>query len=195
MKYTRTALLATVASAACAVVFWACEKDDICPQNSPKTPDARIEFYITTNGRPEESPRSSLSVFGLEGKERKEAIVLKGGDEYVELPVNFETGQSRYLFEEGTLTDTLTLSYEPELSFVSKACGYRFTFRNVTVSCTTEGAVESISKDIEEEPANGYLFNSAQVTARLFFKNDDTQAQAKRFTGGNMPSTNPPVRQ
>lgn len=171
MKYAKTLYIPAMAITA-ALVFWACEKDDICPENSPKTPDARIEFYITTDGRPEESPRSSLSVFGLEGKERKEAIALKGNGEYAELPVNFEAGQSRYLFEEGTLTDTLTLSYEPEMSFVSKACGYRFTFRNVTVSCTADGPVESFSGDIEEQPAGGHLFNTAQVTAKLVFKNN-----------------------
>lgn len=171
MKYAKTLYIPVMAVTA-ALVFWACEKDDICPENSPKTPDARIEFYVITDGRPEESKRTNLNVFGLEGKERKEAIKILGNGEYVNLPVNFETGQSRYLFEEGTLTDTLTLSYEPEMSFVSKACGYRFTFRNVTVSCTTDGPVESFSGDIEEQPADGYLFNSAQVTAKLVFKNN-----------------------
>ncbi len=171
MKYAKTLYIPVMAVTA-ALMFWACEKDDICPENSPKTPDARVEFYVMTDGRPEESKRTALNVFGLDGKERKEAIKILGSGEYVNLPVNFETGQSRYLFEEGTLTDTLTLSYEPEMSFVSKACGYRFTFLNVTVSCTTDGPVESFSGDIEEQPADGHLFNTAQVTAKLVFKNN-----------------------
>ena len=171
MKYAKTLYIPVMAVTA-ALMFWACEKDDICPENSPKTPDARVEFYVMTDGRPEESKRTALNVFGLEGKERKEAIKILGSGEYVNLPVNFEAGQSRYLFEEGTLTDTLTLSYEPEMTFVSKACGYRFTFRNVTVSCTTGGPVESFSGDIEEQPADGHLFNTVQVTAKLVFKNN-----------------------
>lgn len=50
MKYAKT-LYIPLWRCTAALMFWACEKDDICPENSPKTPDARVEFYVMTDGR------------------------------------------------------------------------------------------------------------------------------------------------
>lgn len=157
-----------------AVLFvWGCEKDDICPEGSPKTPTARILFVKNNQGLTEKYEQTGLHFYGLEGKIRKEEINLNERDTLIALPIDFESSRSRYLIEKEGQTDTLTLNYTPELEFVSKACGFRFTFFQVTVDCTLEGPVLEMVPDIESSPADGELYDYRQVTAKLYFNAEE----------------------
>lgn len=149
--------------------LFSCEKDDICPSTTAKTPSAHVLFYKMDNGRAVETTIGDVKFYGLRGKMALEEISPEADLKSISLPVDFEQEQSRYLMTNSLgLTDTLTLNYSPKLTFISKACGYRFTFENTTVNSTQEHLIEAISKDIEVPPANGYLFNSKQTCAILY---------------------------
>lgn len=171
MKYRKFFSCSLVIAAG--LLAWGCEKDDICPENSPKTPTARILFVQNNQGLTEKYEQTGLHFYGLEGKVRKEEISLNERDTLIALPIDFESTRSRYLIEKEGRTDTLTLDYTPELQFVSKACGFRFTFSQVTVECTLEGPVLEMVPDIESSPANGELYDYRQVTAKLYFNAEE----------------------
>lgn len=146
-----------------------CERDDICPQNTLKTPTAHILFFNSNGGRPIETTIGNIKFHGLEGKTPLAEISPESDLKSIRLPLDFENEQSRFLMiNTNSQTDTLTIKYSPKLTFISKACGYRFTFENTTVDCTQDHLIEAISKDIEAEPANGYLFNPNQTCAILY---------------------------
>lgn len=184
MKHRR--YLSALAACTALILFWGCEKDDICPEGTAWTPDAQMAFYYyDLSGVPREYPQEGLRFYGLNGTERMEQIDLAQAAKTIALPVDFEAEQTRWLIEKdnpdydpnaepslepAVLTDTITLRYTPELQFISKACGFRFIFQGVTVECTTNDIILEIGKDIEESPADGVLFNSRQVTAKLYFK-------------------------
>lgn len=124
--------------------FWACEKDDIC-EGGAATPNMRIEFYDkanSTNLKPfyklqcyavPEVPTDSIKIIEYYGKAE------------IELPLNITTNQTVWnvtLFEiinNDTIqkSDLLTFNYNPKIEYVSKACGYKTIFENVTASLNT----------------------------------------------------------
>lgn len=157
------------------VLSAACERDDICPENTAGTPAAQVVFRTyDPAGEPIEYTPQGVHFYGLRGNERLEEISYSEGSASLQLFVDFESETTRYLIEQAGKSDTLTFHYEPELEFISKACGFRFVFSAMTARCTSEGPVSHFTADIEDAPAEGRLFDSRQTVATIYFS---TQAQ------------------
>lgn len=111
--------------------FASCEKDDICIQN-PLTPKLVIGFYD------EEDPETLKSVDSLYvWAEGKDSIYVNKSINSIELPLNFLESETVYNISKGTLlTGSLTIRYTPKEDYVSRSCGYRFIYNDVTL--TTE---------------------------------------------------------
>lgn len=163
-----------------------CERDDICPENSMTTPGARVEFYTTVTGREEATDGSHLMFYGMMGDD---TLFRKApGGNYITLPLDFEKEESLFLVVKDTvikdpangmvierikLQDTLTFKYEPQLTFVSKACGYCFTYKSMTVEATTGGSIGGLVAVIEGEPSYGELLSSRQTVAKIYINKKD----------------------
>ena len=163
-----------------------CERDDICPEDSMTTPSARLEFYTTYTGREEAIDASHIKFYGMKGDDT--LFRKTPGGNYITLPLDFEEEESLFLVVKDTvikdpangmviekikLQDTLTFKYEPQLTFISKACGYCFTYESMTVEATMGHSIEGYVAVIEGEPSYGELISSRQTVAKIYINKKD----------------------
>ncbi|WP_373940853.1 DUF6452 family protein [Polaribacter sejongensis] len=105
-----------------------CTKDDFCLQNLV-TPNLVLRFYDDTN---KESTKdvSTLYVWA----EGKDTIADFNGTslDSIYIPLNSLTTETVYKLSNGTDVDTFTITYTPKEEYVSRSCGYKITFNDVT---------------------------------------------------------------
>jgi hypothetical protein len=112
--------------------FWSCEKDDICTEGTPTTPNVVIEFYDAAN------PNNLKTVANL-------GVVASGfstglsynGVSKIKVPLRTNQDVTTLQFiQNGSDTDTtndnsdvLTFNYTRTDVFISRACGYKTVFQ------------------------------------------------------------------
>ena len=132
-----------------------CERDDICPDSSPTTPSVIIDIYDFEN------QESNKNVFGLLVAGIDNDFILSGynivtTDELV-LPLKTDDNTTQYVLikdasinDNGTPNDStddfydgnndvITINYSREEVYVSRACGYKTIFKNVTLTIEDDG--------------------------------------------------------
>ena len=137
------------------IVNFSCERDDICPESTPTTPSLIIDVFDI------DSQESKKNVFGLlvAGVDRNDILPGYGivsADKLI-LPLKTSENSTQYrLFKNTTINDNgtpddpdddyaegnvdvITINYSPELVFVSRACGYKTIFTNVTLTIEQDG--------------------------------------------------------
>lgn len=132
------------------VIASSCERDDICAETTPTTPHLIIRFYDIANPDEIKTVRR-LSVRGLDDSGTAMLNIYENRDlDSIMLPLRFqnenESSISRFELERDadfgldTLDttesniDIITVSYTPEFIYVSRACGYKSIFNDLTVS-------------------------------------------------------------
>lgn len=112
-------------------LFLSCEKDDICLDSAPSTPELVVQFF--DKNAPEEVKNISSIYIKAEGQ--TEGLVFTEVDR-VNIPLQTNQNQTKYTFynnfnpEDGSYDneDSVTLNYTPNDSYISRACGYRTLF-------------------------------------------------------------------
>ncbi len=130
-----------------ALVFIACEKDDICL--SPTTPKLVLRFYDTANQTALKSVER-LSIWA-DGKDTL-SIYKSVSLDSVAIPLNVNTTQTIYHLKTNTvdgnkannLTNTITINYTTSEEYVSRSCGFKTIFNNVTIS-SNNGWIQSFT--------------------------------------------------
>tara|TARA_R110000787_G_scaffold259559_1_gene364847 strand:+ start:3136 stop:3642 length:507 start_codon:yes stop_codon:yes gene_type:complete len=109
------------------VLISSCEKDDFCID--PITPNMVIRFYDATNIT-ETKAVTDLTVnpSGLDSIYTNESL------DSIIIPLDVTSNQIIYNFSSGTNVDILTIDYEVEEVFVSRSCGFKAIFNNVTIT-------------------------------------------------------------
>ena len=107
-----------------------CEKDDFCID--PITPNMIIRFYDATNPL-ETKVVTDLSV----NPEGLEDLYTSTSLDSILIPLDVTSNQIIYNFSTGTNIDILTINYEVEEVFVSRSCGFKAIFNNVTITSDT----------------------------------------------------------
>lgn len=132
------------------VMTISCERDDICPDATPTTPSLILRAYDFSN------QENRKNVFGLRIQGINNNDVLTGYNivttDSIVLPLRTDTIATQfklhkeYTFDDnGTPEDTsddiyggnediITIKYATEQVFVSRACGYKTIFKNVTLT-------------------------------------------------------------
>lgn len=125
-----------------AVCFFACEKDDICPETTPTTSRLILEFYDFAN------PADKKNVVNLSaiGNDQPTGVVFTtaldstkyfaNATSKVALPLDISRDSTSYklrIFSENTdptvfNDDEITIRYTTEQIYVSRACGYKTIF-------------------------------------------------------------------
>ena len=150
--------------------FWNCERDDICAAATPTTPHLIIRFY-DINVRAETKTVRHLSI---NADNHPSYIVYDRTIDSVIVPLKIEglnqvnttklllTKDVDYDLDEnpatGSNTDIIEVNYTPELIYVSRACGYKSVFNNVSTNNVTDDNnwiidVEVIKDTINNEDA------------------------------------------
>lgn len=112
--------------------FSGCEKDDICAESTPTTPDMIIDFYEFLN------PSVEKAFLKLEIIEigNPENILVFESTNSIKLPLQTNAEVSTYKFiltytninTQVTNEDLLEFRYTTEHIYVSRACGYKANF-------------------------------------------------------------------
>ena len=120
-----------------------CERDDICPESTPTTPNLIIRFYDSEN---QENLKSvnSLTILG-EGNEIE--YIASSTTDSIAIPLKTDTNSTTFLlysnstFENGEITgnpDTVTFEYDTQELYVSRACGYKTVFEITDINLETQ---------------------------------------------------------
>ena len=156
-----------------------CERDDICSETTPTTPSLIIRLYDISN---QESTKNAFNirVQGIDNLDVLEGYDIVTTDSLV-LPLRTDASVTEYSLhidyeydDNGTPDDTsddiisgnqdiLTIDYATEEIYVSRACGYKDTFKNVIVSHEDDGdnwiqLIQSVNDNlsVDDETAAHY---------------------------------------
>lgn len=156
--------------------FWSCEKDDICPEGTPTTPNVVIEFYDAAN--PENlKPVTNLGVvasgfstgFGYNGVS-KIKVPLKTNEDQTILQF-IQNGSDTN--PDNDNIDVLTFNYTRTDIYVSRACGYKTVFQLnennpvLTDSNSADGLWISTTTPIEVIQSNIQYENETHI--KIYF--------------------------
>ena len=146
------------------VSLWSCERDDICAAATPTTPRLYVQFY-DINNRTETKFVRHMSVIA-EGNPNY--IINDKTRDTVLLPIRLDAlnvvNTNRFVFTKDvdsisfSNTDILVVNFIPELIYVSRACGYKSVFNELSASRETDTNnwiidVEVINTTINNEDA------------------------------------------
>lgn len=136
------------------LVISSCVKDDLCIE--PTTPTLIIRFYDNTDSLKVKNV-SSLTVWA---KGKDSIYSAEASLDSISLPLNINADETFYKLASGLIVDTLLISYERKDVFVSRSCGYKTVFENVSIASSTNNWIKKqviINSTIENE--NSAHFN------------------------------------
>lgn len=174
MKYLKYLFLPIITLAIGITI--SCERDDLCPESTPTTPSLIISTFDVSD------QESKKNVFGLRIQGVGIDDVLSGfnvvSTDSIVLPLNTNTNTSQYKLHSdytyddngtpdittddiiGGNEDIITINYTREEVYVSRACGYKTIFKDVTISVENDGnnwiqQIQSVNnpQSVEDETA------------------------------------------
>ena len=111
----------------------ACEPDDICLEGTPGSPKLIVVFYDKNQTDTKKSV-TDLQIMGV----NMEILLYDSTTDSIALPLKTILGSTSFSFiatqNGNTLEDIITFNYDPEDQFISRACGYKTRFNNLTFS-------------------------------------------------------------
>ena len=145
-----------------ALLISSCEKDDFCIE--PITPNMIIRFYNATNISETKAVNDlTINISNLD------SIYTNVSLDSIVIPLDVTSNQIIYNFSSGTNVDILTIDYEIEEVFVSRSCGFKAIFNNVT-----------ITSDVSNDWIIG-LTETLENTITIPTINDESAAHVKIF--------------
>jgi len=130
-------------------VFISCEKDDICSSETSTTPMLVLRFYdIAAEDETKQVP--NLLVYGL--NDSSEIVLFDhiglsaSNTDSIAIPLRTDGNLTRFVlhrdfegddFQTGNF-DIITANYEREDLYVSRACGYKDIFNDLTLNLETD---------------------------------------------------------
>ena len=130
---------------------FSCERDDICPETTPTTPRLIIDLHDFANQEDKKNV-FDFRVQGVDNDKVLEGYNVIGATDDIILPLRTNTNSTQYklhidyaINDNGTPDvtsddfidgneDIITISYSTEDVYVSRACGYKTIFKNVTLT-------------------------------------------------------------
>jgi hypothetical protein len=140
-------------------VFISCEKDDICSADTGTTPMLVLRFYDIA-AEEETKAVPNLLVYGL--NDVNEIVLFDhigltaSNKDSIAIPLRTDANLTRFVlhrdfenddFETGNF-DIITAIYDREDVYVSRACGYKEIFNNLTLNLETDSDNWVINSEI-----------------------------------------------
>tara|TARA_R110002050_G_scaffold24083_2_gene64237 strand:- start:26666 stop:27196 length:531 start_codon:yes stop_codon:yes gene_type:complete len=161
-----------------AIAYISCERDDICPESTPTTPNLIVDIYNAENIESKKNATNLLII----GVGNDEALGIYDSTNNIVLPLNTNEDTTKYIlhnnykvndndtpddpsddFAEGN-PDVITINYTREDVYVSRACGYKTIFKNVTfnIEPDTDNWIQSSqpandNQSVEDEEEAHYI--------------------------------------
>ena len=117
------------------LILIACERDDICATTTPTTPQLVIKFYDVANTT---EPKPIVLAVNEMGNED---TMFFAQDTVLRVPLrtNEEVTQFNFIKNPGgetQNTDVVTFNYETNELYISRACGFRISYDNLSAITT-----------------------------------------------------------
>jgi hypothetical protein len=123
-------------------IISACEKDDFCIEN-PVTSKLIIDFYDDTN----RETLKKVERFSVIAVGQPDSLFTNVSTESrISIPLNSLTKETVFKLKKNTTTNgaeadnliaTFTITYDKREEFVSRSCGFKVVFNNLTFSSET----------------------------------------------------------
>lgn len=111
----------------------ACEPDDICLEGTLGSPKLIVVFY----DKNQTDTKKSVTDLQIKGVNR-EILLYDSTTDSIALPLKTILSSTSFSFiatqNGNTLEDIITFNYDPEDKFISRACGFKTRFNNLTFS-------------------------------------------------------------
>ncbi|MEH6704672.1 MAG: DUF6452 family protein [Galbibacter orientalis] len=125
-------------------IFSACEKDDICPDDTLTTPYLKVGFYDFSNQDANKAV-PSLRIIGIDStgfRDTLNTFIDRSNQTAVDIPLKTSENSSQFLIiynsrdneetgEELGNIDTLKFNYTRQERFISRGCGYATSFTDL----------------------------------------------------------------
>ena len=152
-------------------IAFSCEKDDICPEDTPTTPSLIVEFRDFT------LIDNTKSVTGLRIEDFVDSTHVLGdhsstSEVQMILPLKTDALETKYkvyrdyVDTDGVITgnpDVITITYETKEVYVSRACGYKIIFENVLLTITPETTSDNWMLFAAPENDNQSVINEDEI--------------------------------
>ncbi|MGC1204422.1 MAG: DUF6452 family protein [Flavobacteriaceae bacterium] len=134
---------------------YSCERDDICPESTPTTPSLIIDVF-DFNSQEDKKNIFNLVIAGVDNEDILPGYSFVSSNNLV-LPLKTDVNNTQYiLVKEATIDDngtpddstddiiignydTVSINYSRTNIFVSRACGYKTIYENVTLTVVQDG--------------------------------------------------------
>ncbi len=122
-------------------LFTGCQGEEACLSNQHAV---QAGLYSAWSEADKDSTLQDLSLVGLD---RIDSIYANVTISEVFMPLDFESDTSTFVIGVSeTLKDTLSVVYQKELDFISRDCGYIFTF-DIDTIIYTNAFIDSVAVD------------------------------------------------
>ena len=160
MKYYKVLIIPILLIAMLSI---SCERDDICPDATPTTPRLIIDLLDALNPDTKKNV-FDLVVIGVDNDDFLPDYIFQDTDDLI-LPLRTDDNTTEYILikeasvnDNGTPNDNtddfvdgnqdrITLNYSREEVFVSRACGFKTIFKNVSLSIVQDGDNWMLSRE------------------------------------------------
>lgn len=120
-------------------LFHSCEKDDFCTQNTV-TPKLILRFYDTKD----KTKTKKVERLSIIATSKKDSLYVNQSVDSIAVPLNSSTKETVYTLKMNSVdgaktnnkTATLTVKYTTEEEYVSRSCGFKVIFNNITIAGT-----------------------------------------------------------
>ncbi|CAH8294446.1 hypothetical protein EV196_108201 [Mariniflexile fucanivorans] len=144
----KTSLLLIFITVVGIIITISCERDDICPESTATTPSLIIDAY-DVDSTDDLLAVNDLLVYGTDNDEILSGYAIATVSQIV-LPLKTDVNTTRYALVKDAFvndndtpddtnddyldgnTDYVTINYTREEVYVSRACGYKTIYKNVT---------------------------------------------------------------
>ncbi|RBW55735.1 MULTISPECIES: DUF6452 family protein [Tenacibaculum] len=129
-----------------------CEKDDFCTQN-PVTPSLILRFH----DKDDVTKKKSVERFSIIAVGKTDSLFVDRNTDSIAIPLNGLDTKTVYTLKMNDVDNiktnnkiaTLTINYTTEEEYISRSCGYRFIFKDITLTSSTPSWINSLStKDV-----------------------------------------------
>jgi len=145
-----------------ALMVSSCEKDDFCIE--PITPNMVIRFYNATNIT-QTKPVVNLSV----NPEGFDELYSNANLDSILIPLDVTSNQIIYNLSSESNIDVITINYDVEEVFVSRSCGFKAIFNNVSVtSDVSNDWIIGLTENLENTITIPTIDNETAAHVKIF---------------------------
>ena len=143
---------------AISLLYHACDDKAVCTEMA--TAYLQTGFYKAIEGEEQDSALDNVTVYGLGIPEP--VIQNDSNVKQLKLPLNFSSDHSVFVITNDTVSDTLYLTYDTTLTFVSYECGFAPSYDIQDVGSSNNGfdsviIVKSLVETDDDENIKIYL--------------------------------------